>query len=103
METDIPLTDLFWCPSCGYRGLFHAEPAAYVKCICGAWWVICDYKYYISLTYEEREKIRTWDVSLYKDHRKSGRLNWGETSRKPNGYRAGPGGTQATRMDRTNQ
>ena len=69
MEMDIPLTDLFWCPSCGFRGLFNAEPAAYVKCICGRWWVIGDYKYYISLSPEEREKMRTWDINLYKDHR----------------------------------
>ncbi len=44
MEMDIPLTDLFECPSCGFRGLFKAEPAAYVKCICGKWWIIGDYK-----------------------------------------------------------
>ena len=69
MEMDIPLTDLFWCPSCGFRGLFSAEPAAYVKCICGRWWVIGDYKYYKSLTHEEREQIRTWDVNFYKDHK----------------------------------
>jgi len=69
MEIDIPLTDLFWCPICGYRGLFNAEPTAYVKCICGRWWVIGDYKYYLSLTLEEREKMKTWDVNLYKDQR----------------------------------
>jgi hypothetical protein len=69
MYTDIPLTDLFWCPACGYRGLFHAEPTAYVKCICGRRWVIGDYDYYLSLTREERKKIMTWDVSFYKDHR----------------------------------
>ena len=45
MEMDIPLTDLFECPSCGFRGLFKAEPAAYVKCICGRWWMIGDYRY----------------------------------------------------------
>jgi len=44
MENDLPLTDLFECPSCGFRGLFKAEPAAYVKCICGRLWVIGDYK-----------------------------------------------------------
>jgi len=69
MEMDIPLTDLFWCPRCGYRGLFHAEPTAYVKCICGRWWVIGDYDYFLSLTREEKEKMITWDVSFYKDHR----------------------------------
>ena len=69
MKTDIPLTDLFWCPSCGFRGLFNAEPTAYVKCICGNRWVIGDYKYYKSLSHEERKKIRTWDVNLYKDQR----------------------------------
>ena len=69
METDIQLTDLFWCPACGYRGLFNAEPTAYVKCICGRRWVIGDYEYFRSLTHEEREKIRTWDVNLYKDQR----------------------------------
>jgi len=69
MEMDIPLTDLFWCPSCGYRGLFNAEPTAYVKCICGRWWVIGDYKYYLSLPLEERKKIKMWDVNLYKDQR----------------------------------
>lgn len=69
MERDIPLTDFFECPSCGFRGLFKAEPTAYVKCICGSWWVIGDYKYYKSLGHEEREKIKTWDVNLYKDQR----------------------------------
>ena len=64
MEMDIPLTYFFECPSCGFRGLFNAEPTAYVKCICGRWWVIGDYKYYKSLGHEEREKIRTWDVNL---------------------------------------
>jgi hypothetical protein len=62
MDGDMPLTDLFWCPACVYRGLFHAEPTAYVKCICGRWWVIGDYEDYLSLTHEEREKIKTWDV-----------------------------------------
>jgi hypothetical protein len=52
MKTDIPLTDLFECPSCGFRGLFKAEPAAYVKCICGRWWVIGDYRYWSFLTPE---------------------------------------------------
>ena len=66
---DIPLTDLFECPSCGFRGLFNAEPAAYVKCICGMWWVIGDYKYWRFLSPEEREKLKTWDVNLYNDHR----------------------------------
>jgi hypothetical protein len=69
MEMDIPLTQLFWCPICGYRGLFNAEPTAYVKCICGWSWVIGDYKYYLSLTQEEREKLKTWDINFYKDHR----------------------------------
>ncbi len=69
MEMDTPLTDLFWCPTCGYRGLFRAEPAAYVKCICGRWWVIGDYDYFLSLTREERKEMITWDVSFYKDHR----------------------------------
>jgi len=69
MEMDIPLTYFFECPFCGFRGLFNAEPAAYVKCICRRWWVIGDYKYYISLTYEERGKMRTWDLNLYKDQR----------------------------------
>ena len=69
MEMDIPLTDLFECPSCGFRGLFKAEPAAHVKCICGRRWVLGDYKYYISLAPEERGKITLWDISLYKDHR----------------------------------
>jgi len=64
MEMDIPLTDLFWCPSCGFRGLFNAEPTAYVKCTCGRRWVIGDYKYYMSLTHEAIEKIRTWNVNL---------------------------------------
>ena len=52
MKKDTPLTDIFECPRCGYRGLFNAEPAARVKCICGGRWVIGDYKYYKSLTYE---------------------------------------------------
>jgi hypothetical protein len=69
MKRDIPLIDFFECPSCGYRGLFNAEPAAYVKCICGRWWVIGDYKHYSSMPYEEREKIQRWDINLYKDHR----------------------------------
>jgi len=69
MEMDTPLTQLFWCPYCGYRGLFNADPAAYVKCICGRWWVIGDYKYYFALPLEEREKIKMWDVNLYKDQR----------------------------------
>ena len=69
MEMDIPLTDLFECPCCGFRGLFNAEPAAYVKCICGRWWVIGDYKYYMSLTHEEKEKIKTWNINLYQNHR----------------------------------
>lgn len=69
MEMDVPLTDLFECRYCGFRGLFKAEPTAYVKCICGRWWVIGDYKYYMSLTHEEREKIKTWDVNLYQNHR----------------------------------
>jgi len=69
MEMDIPLTDLFWCPSCGFRGLFRAEPTALVKCICGRWWVIGDYRYYMSLTREEREKMKTWDINFYKDQK----------------------------------
>ena len=69
MKKDTPLTDIFECPRCGYRGLFNAEPAARVKCICGGRWVIGDYKYYKSMTYEEREKIRMWDINLYKDHK----------------------------------
>ena len=80
MEADIPLTELFWCPYCGYRGLLNAEPTAYVKCICGRWWVIGDYKYYLSLTHEEREKMRTWDVSFYKDHRELSQDCFGMTS-----------------------
>jgi len=69
MEMDIPLTHLFVCPICGFRGLFSAEPAALVKCICGRWWVIGDYRYYMSLTHKEREKMKTWDINFYKDHR----------------------------------
>jgi len=69
METDIPLTDLFECPSCGFRGLFKAEPTAYVKCICGKWCIIGDYRYWSFLSPEEKEKIKTWDVNLYQDHR----------------------------------
>jgi len=69
MEMDIPLTDFFECPSCGFRGLFKAEPAAYVKCICGKWWIIGDYRYWSFLTPEEKKKIKTWDVNLYQDHR----------------------------------
>ena len=69
MEMDIPLTDLFWCPYCGFRGFFKAEPAALVKCICGRWWVKGDYRYYMSLTHEEREKIKTWDINLYQNPR----------------------------------
>ena len=69
MEIDIPLTDLFECPFCGFRGLFKAEPIAHVICICGRWWVIGDFEYYKSLTREERDKIKTWDVNLYKDQR----------------------------------
>ena len=80
MEMDIPLTEFFQCPSCGFRGLFNAEPTAYVKCICGRWWVIGDYKYYLSLTHEEREKMRTWDVSFYKDHRELSQDCFGMTS-----------------------
>jgi len=71
MGVDIPLTDFFECPSCGCRGLFKAEPAAYVKCLCGRWWVIGDYKYFKSLSREEREKMRTWDVNSCLDHRES--------------------------------
>ena len=69
MTTDIPLTDLFQCPSCGFRGLFKAEPTAFVKCVCGRWWVIGDYDNYLSLTREERRKLTKWDASFYKDHR----------------------------------
>jgi len=69
MEMDISLTDLFWCPFCGYRGLFKAEPAAYVKCICGTWWVIGDYEYFLSLTREERREMKMWDINFYSDHR----------------------------------
>jgi hypothetical protein len=69
MEMDIPLTHLFVCPICGFRGLFSAEPAAHVKCICGRWWVIGDYRYYMSLTREEREKMKTWDINFYKDQK----------------------------------
>jgi hypothetical protein len=69
MELDTPLTDLFECPSCGFRGLFKAEPAAYVKCICGRWWVIGDYEYVRSLIPEEKEKMKMWDVNLYQDDR----------------------------------
>lgn len=69
MEMDTPLTDLFWCPYCGFRGLFRAEPAAHVKCICGAWWVIGDYEHYINLTEEERGKMKTWDVNFYRDQK----------------------------------
>ncbi len=80
MEMDIPLTDLFECPSCGFRGRFKAEPAAYVKCICGRWWVIGDYKYYESLTREERRKMITWDVNLYQDQREvnESRFRWSD-------------------------
>ena len=67
MEMDIPLTDLFECPCCGFRGLFKAEPAAYVKCICGRWWVIGNYEYFLSLTHEEREKMKKWDVKFFKE------------------------------------
>jgi hypothetical protein len=69
METDIPLTDLFECPYCGLRGLFKAEPAAYVRCGCGGLSVIGDYNYYLSLTREERRKMVRWDVNLYHDQR----------------------------------
>lgn len=80
METDIPLTDLFWCPACGYRGLFHAEPTAYVKCICGRWWVIGDYDHYLSLSREERKKMTRWDVNLYHDQREvnESRFRWAD-------------------------
>jgi hypothetical protein len=33
------------------------------------WWVIGDYKYWRFLSPEEREKLKTWDVNLYNDHR----------------------------------
>jgi hypothetical protein len=69
MEMDVPLTDLFECPVCGFRGLFKADPAAYVKCICGKWWIIGDYRYWSFLSPEEKKKIRTWDVNLYQYHR----------------------------------
>ncbi|MBM4308051.1 MAG: hypothetical protein FJ115_00530 [Deltaproteobacteria bacterium] len=76
MEMDIPLTYFYECPICGYRGLFSAGPTAYVKCICGRRWVIGDYEYYLSLSREEREKIRTWDINFYKDQRE---LNYDRT------------------------
>jgi len=69
MEIDTPLTDFFECPICGYRGLFNAEPTAYVKCICKMWWVIGDYRYFLSLTEEEKKMIRVWDINIYKDQR----------------------------------
>lgn len=69
MKTDIPLTDLFECPYCGFRGLFKAEPAALVKCVCGRRWVIGDYRYWSFLTPEEKKKVKTWDTNIYKDHR----------------------------------
>lgn len=77
MEMDTPLTDLFRCPSCGFRGLFKAEPTAYVKCICGSWWVIGDYEHFMSLPLEEKKKIRTWDGNLYKDQRELNQGVWG--------------------------
>jgi len=40
MEMDITLTDLFWCPSCGFRGLFKAEPTA--LCEVYMWKVVGD-------------------------------------------------------------
>jgi hypothetical protein len=67
MEMDVPLTDLFWCPFCGFRGLFSAQPAALVKCICGRWCVIGDYDYFVSLTLEEREKMKKWDVQSFRE------------------------------------
>ncbi len=67
MEVDIPLTDLFWCPRCGFKGAFKAEPVAYVQCICGFWWVIGDYEYFLSLTREEREGMKTWFARFYSD------------------------------------
>ncbi|MCX8119181.1 MAG: hypothetical protein N3G78_14780 [Desulfobacterota bacterium] len=67
-EVDIPLTDLFCCPVCGYRGALKADPVVYVQCICGKWWVIGDYHYYLSLSDEEREELKRWYASLYKDH-----------------------------------
>ncbi len=76
MEVDTPLTDLFVCPWCGFKGLFKAEPVAYVKCICGSWWVIGDYEYYLSLTFQERDQIKVWDINLYKDHRELNRKDW---------------------------
>jgi len=69
MEMDIPLTDLFWCPFCGFREMFKAEPAAYVKCICGNWWVIGNYEYFLSLNDEERERLKIYYIDFFKDEK----------------------------------
>lgn len=50
MEVDIPRTDLFLCPICGFRGAFKAGPVAYIQCIGGYGWVIGDWESYGSLS-----------------------------------------------------
>ncbi len=69
MEIDFPLTDLFCCPLCGFREMFKAEPVAYVKCICGSWWVIGDYEFYLSLNDEEREKLKIYYIGVFNNQR----------------------------------
>ena len=68
VETDIPLTDVFECPYCGFRGLFNTEPCARVKCQCGTVWILEYHRYRWQLSPEEKEQIKTWEVTLYKGY-----------------------------------
>lgn len=68
METDIPLTEVFECPYCGFRGLFSTEPSAFVRCMCGMVWILGYERYKWVLTPKEKEEIKTWEVSLYKGY-----------------------------------
>ena len=69
MEKDVPLTNLFECPYCGFRALLKAELVARVRCICGGRWIKGNQEHYLSLTLEEREKVQIWDINLYRDQR----------------------------------
>lgn len=68
MEVDIPLTDLFRCPDCGFLSLVRADPVAFVKCICRRWWVLGDLRDLIGDP-EELKKLMIWDINLFKDQR----------------------------------
>ena len=69
MDADIPLTNPFGYPLCGFRVLFKEEPTAMIKCIYGSNWIIGDDDSYCSLTPREREDIQRWYGSPYNDQK----------------------------------